>query len=159
MRQLKFALLLSALAAFAVACGSDNNTTGTNETTRANTASSPATTAASATPATTPTPDEFASARTTYNAACIRCHKENGEGGVAELDEKTKLKVPSLKEGHGLKHTDEQFARQIANGGDGMPAFKKRLTPEQINELVRLIRHDFQSGLDHSGGTSPTPAR
>ncbi|HEY0078794.1 MAG TPA: cytochrome c [Pyrinomonadaceae bacterium] len=145
MKHLKTALLSSAFALLALACTGNNTTTNNSgDISRANTASSPA---ASATPSPTPTPDEFAAARTTYNAVCIRCHKDNGEGGLVELDEKTKLKVPSLKEGHGLTHTDQQFARQIAQGGDGMPAFKNRLSPEQIDELVRFIRREFQVGL------------
>ena len=144
MKHLKSALLSSAFALLALACTGNNTTTtnNTGDTSRANTASSPV---ASATPS--PTPDELAAARTTYNAVCIRCHKDNGEGGQVELDEKTKLKVPSFKEGHGLTHTDQQFARQIAQGGDGMPAFKNRLSPEQIDELVRFIRREFQAGL------------
>jgi mono/diheme cytochrome c family protein len=150
MKHLKLALLSSAFALLALACTGDNTTTNTGDISRANTASSPV---ASASPTPSPTPDEFAAARTAYNAACIRCHKDNGEGGQVELDEKTKLKVPSFKEGHGLTHTDQQFARQIANGGDGMPAFKNRLSPEQIDELVRFIRREFQAGLLKPGAS------
>ena len=42
---------------------------------------------------------------------------------------------------------DAEFAKQIANGGDGMPAFKDGSTSEQINDLVRFIRRDIQAGL------------
>jgi mono/diheme cytochrome c family protein len=43
-----------------------------------------------------------------------------------------------------LKHPDDDFIKQITKGGDGMPAFKDKLTPEQMNGLVKFIRHDFQ---------------
>lgn len=141
MKPFKLSLLAFACALFALACGTNNNTAvssgGATSADRA---------APHSTPAPTATPDELAAARQTYNTTCARCHKENGEGGVAELEEGAKLKVPSFKTGHGAMHTDAQYAKQIANGGDGMPAFKKRLTEQQINELVRLIRHDFQGG-------------
>jgi mono/diheme cytochrome c family protein len=147
MKHLKLALLLCAAALAFVAC---SNTSNTNETSRGNTARTSATAptpdAAPSTPATAK-PDEFAAARATYNSACVRCHKENGEGGLVELDEKTKVKVPTFKEGHALKHTEQGFARQIANGGEGMPAFKKRLSQEQIDELARFVRKEFQAGL------------
>ncbi|HEX8127991.1 MAG TPA: cytochrome c [Pyrinomonadaceae bacterium] len=145
MKHLKLALLLSAVTAFAIACATTNNTLPTSNTNAVST-NAAATNATPTTTAAAPT-DEFATARTTYNATCVRCHKETGEGGEVDMGDGGTLKVPSFKSGHGLNHTDAQFARQIAKGGDGMPAFEKRLTPEQIGGLVRFIRHEFQAGL------------
>jgi mono/diheme cytochrome c family protein len=59
---------------------------------------------------------------------------------------KKTLNVPSLKTGHALNHSEEQLAKQIRQGGDGMPAFGDRLKPEEITGLVRLIRQEFQGG-------------
>jgi len=92
----------------------------------------------------TATPDEFASARATFAKNCVACHGAQGEGGLKTVDDK-KLKVPSLSEGHALKHTDEDFVEQIMKGGDGMPAFKDKLSPDEINLLVRFVRHEFQA--------------
>ncbi len=103
MKHLKLALLISAIIIFAVACESTNSTVSINNTNTANTASTPV---AAAMPAT----DEFAAARSTYNAACVRCHKQNGEGGAVEFDEGGTLKVPSFKSGEGLTQTDIEFA-------------------------------------------------
>ena len=151
MKHLKLVLLISALTAFTLACASTNTTLQTGNTNAAGTdTSAAATTGASPAVAATPA-DELAAARATYNAACIRCHKETGEGGLTDMGDGGTLKVPSFKSGHGLNHTDAQFARQIAKGGDGMPAFEKRLTPEQIGGLVRFIRRDFQAGLLKDG--------
>ena len=91
----------------------------------------------------TATPDEFASARISYAKHCVACHGAQGEGGVKTVDEK-KLKVPSFSTGHALKHTDEDFVEQIMKGGDGMPEFKNKLSPDEINTLVRFVRHEFQ---------------
>lgn len=98
------------------------------------------------TPALSPslaTPDEFAAMRAVFKKNCSECHGEDGTGGTKTVDGK-KLKVPTLRAGHALGHFDEDFIKQINKGGDGMPAFKDKLTPEQINELVHLIRHEFQ---------------
>jgi mono/diheme cytochrome c family protein len=92
----------------------------------------------------TATPDEFASARATFAKHCVACHGAEGKGGLVTV-EKEKLKVPSLREGHALKHSDEDFVDQIKNGGDGMPKFKDKLSDEEIHSLVRFIRHEFQA--------------
>ncbi|MBC7912347.1 MAG: cytochrome c, partial [Pyrinomonadaceae bacterium] len=107
--------------------------------------------AASPVAAASPSPvDEMAEIRVIYADECATCHKENGEGGSVKLDEK-RINVPSFKKGHALSHTDEEFVKQIAVGGDGMPAFKDKLKPEQINLLVKYVRQQFQSGIVEPG--------
>jgi mono/diheme cytochrome c family protein len=134
-------LFIVAAALFMAACGDSTTTNQTVNTTgtQPSTTTSPKPSAtASATPA-----DELASARKDFSQVCAACHQEKGEGGTVKIEGKS-LKVPSLKEGHALKHTDEEFAKQISKGGDGMPPFKDKLSPEQINNLVRFIRRDIQ---------------
>jgi mono/diheme cytochrome c family protein len=144
MKHLKLALFISVITMFAVACASTNDKAVSNGNSNdANTTSTPS----AAKPTAAAPSDDLAAARSTYKAVCARCHQENGEGGTIEFDEGGTLKVPSFKTGHGLTHTEAQFARQIAKGGDGMPAFEKKLTPEQINGLVRFIRQELQAGL------------
>lgn len=62
---------------------------------------------------------------------------------MKEIDGK-KFKVPSLREGHALHHTDDKFIVQIREGDEEMPAFKDKLKPEEIKDLVRFIRKEFQ---------------
>jgi mono/diheme cytochrome c family protein len=155
MKLVKLALVSLALLSFATACGnSPTNSTANTNTTAASTPSASKTTA---TPA--GTPDELADARSTFKNTCSRCHKEDGTGGTVKLDDGTTLKVPNFHDEHAAKHPDEQFVKKIQNGGDGMPRFKDRLSQQQIDALVRLIRHDFQ-GQTASGGptASPSPA-
>ncbi|HEX8636133.1 MAG TPA: cytochrome c [Pyrinomonadaceae bacterium] len=147
MKQLKLVLLISAVTTFALACARPGNAPQTGNTNDTNASVA----AANASPTPDAPADELAAARSTYNAACVRCHRDTGEGGVTDMGDGGALKVPSFKSGHGLNHTDAQFARQIAKGGDGMPAFEKRLTPEQIGSLVRFIRREFQAGLLKDG--------
>lgn len=148
MRRLKLGLLFSAAGLFAAACATATNTSTPSSTAAANSNRAAATPAPSAA-----APDDLATPRATYKATCINCHKENGEGGVAELDEGVKIKVPSFKTEHSIGHTDQQLARKIANGDKeaGMPAFRDRLPPEQINALVGFIRREFQSAGPKEG--------
>ena len=125
-------LALVITAAFLVGgCGKNENPNANN------------TPAAAPAAKTTAAPDEFASARITYAKHCEQCHKVDGTGGLVKVDE-VKLKVPSFTEGHALKHTDEDFIEQIEKGGDGMPAFKEKLSTDDIKALVRFVRHEFQ---------------
>ena len=96
--------------------------------------------------AATPTPDEFAGARANFTKNCELCHGKTGIGGPMKMDDGMMMKVPSLHEGHALRHVDADFVKQITKGGDGMPAFGEKLKPEEINELVRFIRKEFQGG-------------
>jgi mono/diheme cytochrome c family protein len=100
-----------------------------------------------ATPTVAATPDEFAAVRVTYEKNCKLCHGANGEGGPVKLEDGTKLKVPSLREGHALKHPDSDYTKQIMKGGDGMPAFGEKLKPEEVNDLIRFIRHECQGAM------------
>ena len=92
------------------------------------------------------TPDEFAVARGTFAKSCQSCHGVDGKGGPVKLDDGTKLRVPSLREGHAQKHPDSDYVKQIREGGDGMPAFKDKLNQQQIDEMIRFIRSEFQGG-------------
>ena len=140
-----------ALAAFvalplAAACNSTQTAENSNSNAR------PAAAAATATPRPAATPDELAAAAADYSQSCIKCHKADGTGGTVELDEGETIKVPSLRE-HGLKDSDAHLAKQIAEGGDEMPPFKKRLDQQRIDNLVRYIRREF-----HGRSAGPAPA-
>lgn len=113
----------------AMACKQQSTTTSSNPTAK---------------PGASSTPDQFANARGYYAKDCQTCHGANGEGGPVKLDDGTRLKVPSLREGHALRHSDEEFTKQITKGGDGMPAFATKLKPDQISDLIRFIRHEYQ---------------
>ena len=151
MKYVKLSFAIAAIALFAIACG--ETTTTTNQTangTQPSPAASPKPTASA------PPADELAAARTTYGQICAACHGDNGDGGNVTIDKKN-LKVPSLKAAHVLNHTDEQLAKTITNGDEGMPAFKDRLKPEQINDLIRFIHRELQGGANKAKETAPAP--
>lgn len=100
--------------------------------------------AAAASPATAASPvDEFATARANYQKHCEGCHGETGEGGLVKVENK-RIKVPSLKADHALKHTDEQITKMITNGEEEMPAFKDKMSAAEISEMVKYVRKHFQ---------------
>ena len=105
------------------------------------------------------TPDQFAAMRATFNKNCKSCHGEKGQGGPVKLEDGTKLKVPSLCEGHSLHHPDSDFVKQIMKGGDGMPAFGNKLKPDEVNDCISFIRHEFQGGMIPPGEPMKSPMK
>jgi mono/diheme cytochrome c family protein len=53
------------------------------------------------------------------------------------------IKVPNLTGEHARKTSDEDMVDKITNGEDDMPAFKDKLTPQQIQEMIKFIRKEF----------------
>lgn len=134
MKLILLALTCVALALVVIAC--TETATPTNTATPRS-AASPAAAAPSA------SVDEFAAARANYAKNCEGCHGPEGQGGLVKIDNK-QLKVPSLKAEHAIKHTDAEITDFITNGHEEMPAFKEKLTPSEVTELVRFVRKTYQ---------------
>jgi mono/diheme cytochrome c family protein len=125
-------LIFSLAVAFTVGC--NRQSTSTNN-------------GAQPTPSASATPDALAAARGIYAKDCEKCHGPDGKGGRVKLDDGSRLRVPSFREGHALRHPNSEFVKQITNGGDGMPAYKDKLSQAQIDEMVSYIRREFQPGI------------
>ena len=87
--------------------------------------------------------DEFAATRATFKEHCVTCHGDNAAGGRVRVEGR-EIKVPNLTGEHARKPTDERLAAKISEGDDEMPAFKDKLNQQQIQDLVRFIRKEFQ---------------
>jgi len=135
MNSARFTAIILVIGCFTTAC----NSSGTLTTNQTQSAASPATAPAAA-PA---TPDPLTEAYLDFEKNCAECHGEKGQGGTKEIKGR-KVKVPSLRDGHALEHSDEKFVKQITEGDEEMPAFKDKLSAEEINELVRFIRKELQ---------------
>lgn len=134
MKLISLVLACVAITFFAVACATTE--TPTNRPTA--TGAAPSSTPTSAAPA-----DEFARARTNFAKNCEACHTPSGEGGTATVEGK-RIRVPSLKAAHAVRHTDDELLKIVTNGEEEMPAFKDKLSAEEITELVRFVRKNFQ---------------
>jgi Cytochrome c, mono- and diheme variants len=130
MKLISLALTCIAIALITIACTETAAPTNTSTPT-------------AAAPAPSASVDQFATARANFTKNCEPCHGPNAEGGLVKVDNK-QIKVPSLKAEHAIKHTDAQLTKMITNGEEQMPAFKDKLKPEEITELVRFIRTNFQ---------------
>ena len=130
MKLIALVLTCVAIALVTAACNETATPTTTN-TSRA--AASPAA------PSPAASVDEFAAARANYAKHCEACHGENQTGGLVKVDNK-QIKVPSWKSEHAIKHTDDKITKMITNGEEEMPAFKDKMTPQEIAEMVRYVR-------------------
>ena len=65
------------------------------------------------------------------------CHGAEGSGNTTVGKS---LKVSSLGSADVQKMTDAELTKAIADGKGKMPAYGKKLTPEEIQSLVGVIR-------------------
>jgi mono/diheme cytochrome c family protein len=135
MKFIKSAFILLTVAIFTAACN-ETKTTDTNSV-------ADTVTVINTPPQSAATPVEL-TARVIFLESCVGCHRENGEGGTAEFEGK-KIKVPGFQSKGAMNASDDKLYNYIANGEeDEMPAFKGKLTEEQMRSLVKYIRTDFQ---------------
>jgi mono/diheme cytochrome c family protein len=150
MRIVKLFLLFTAVVLFVLACTETENT----RTTPANGANAIANNANAAandinsipnTSGPTASPTDLAVVRKMFSESCASCHKEDGTGGEAIIEGK-KIKAEDLTSESIKKDSDKELFENISEGipGEGMPAFKDKLTEQQIRDLIRFIRTELQ---------------
>ena len=83
-------------------------------------------------------PELAADARATYNAKCAVCHGRDGRGRTARGRRKHSRDLTDA--GWQNDVTDERLYNSIRNGKGKMPAFKKSLNDNQVDELVSYVR-------------------
>ena len=133
MKLISLVLTCAVIAMISLACTETATPTNTPSATR--TASPAATPAASV--------DPFAAAQANYQKHCEACHGPNGEGGLVKVENK-QIKVASLKAEHAIKHKDEELLKVISGGEEEMPAFKDKLSQQEIADMVKFVRKEFQ---------------
>ncbi|HEX8288597.1 MAG TPA: cytochrome c [Pyrinomonadaceae bacterium] len=138
MYYLKYSFILIIFALYISACNDNakNSTALDNTVTNSN---------SSLTAQPNATIDELAAGREAYAISCSNCHKEDGSGGKIEIDGKT-FNADNLLTDKMKKMSDEKYISYIENGipDEGMPAFKDKLTDQQIKEVVKYIRRELQ---------------
>jgi Cu(I)/Ag(I) efflux system periplasmic protein CusF len=74
-----------------------------------------------------------------YQTNCASCHGANGEGA--------KKGIPLIS-GHALHHSETEHIKQVTDGeANKMPAFKDKLSAEQIAEAVKFVRNNLQKDV------------
>jgi cytochrome c6 len=85
-----------------------------------------------------PAPAHAQDAGALYKAKCSVCHSDDGSGSGATGKQ---LGAKDLRSDDVQKQTDAQLNGSISNGvGKKMPAYKGKLTDDQIKGLVAYIR-------------------
>ncbi|MCA1620955.1 MAG: cytochrome c [Acidobacteria bacterium] len=76
--------------------------------------------------------------RAVYADRCTRCHGADGQGRtrMAETVEPPDLSDPAWQRGR----SDARMIASVANGRGQMPAFKKRLTRQDIAASIAYVR-------------------
>jgi cytochrome c5 len=72
-----------------------------------------------------------------YKKKCAACH---GASGAGDTMIGKNLKIRSLRSPEAQNRSDEELFNIIAKGRNRMPAFDRKLSREQIHDLVRHIR-------------------
>lgn len=140
MKLVKILLVAGALFIFALACSQPSaNTSSTPDNDGKKMA--PVTNGGNSAASASPVKDEMAQAADLYTTHCMTCHKDSGKGGKVTVEGKN-LDVDDLTTEKKKARTDEKLTNDIAEGAedDGMPAFKKKLKPEEIALIVKHVR-------------------
>ncbi len=142
MKILKSVLFLTSIGLFVFACS--QNTANNNVTVNSNNAVVNSAVNSNAVNTSEPA-DELAGARKIYSEKCIKCHKEDGSGGVTDI-EGTKIKAPNFLSERMKNDKDSDWIETINKGAkeDGMPAFKGKISDQEIANLVKYIHRDLQ---------------
>jgi cytochrome c6 len=72
-----------------------------------------------------------------YKTKCASCHGADGKGDTAMGKN---LKLKDLASADVQKQSDADLATVIAKGKKPMPGYEGKITPDQVNDLVKYIR-------------------
>jgi mono/diheme cytochrome c family protein len=72
-----------------------------------------------------------------YKAKCAMCH---GADGLAATPMGKNMKILSFKDPAMIKASDARFFASTKNGLNKMPAYKDKLTDQQIKDVIAFIR-------------------
>jgi cbb3-type cytochrome c oxidase subunit III len=139
MKALKLGIALIMVASFSAACGGHNATGGNaNRAADKNAPAAPVTNANTANRNAEPMTQLAATgegAALYESKGCATCHGADGKGNATMKD------IPNFTDAAWQKKTgDAAMTAGIRNGKPPMPAYKNRLTDEQIQTLVAYIR-------------------
>lgn len=72
-----------------------------------------------------------------YKSKCAMCH---GPDGAGQTTMGKNLKLRDLRSADVQKQTDAELVKWIADGKGKMPAYKGKMSADEINALVAFIR-------------------
>jgi cytochrome c6 len=72
-----------------------------------------------------------------YKTNCVLCHGPDGSGATPSGKA---MHAKDLGSSEVQKNSDEDLAEVITNGKNKMPAFGKKVKPDEIHQLVAYVR-------------------
>lgn len=87
-----------------------------------------------------PSASALAAGRSIYMDKCTRCHGQTGKGDGPDAASYYPSPTSLVDPKHMSSVTDGEIFYQIRQGRKPMPAFKKRLTEQQLWQLVLYVR-------------------
>src|SRR5215472_18520414 len=72
-----------------------------------------------------------------FKAKCAACH---GASGAGDTTMGKNLKLKDMGSAEVQKMSDDELATAISKGKGKMPAYDGKLSKDQVNDLVKLIR-------------------
>ena len=78
-----------------------------------------------------------------FKQSCVPCHGKDGSGNTPAGKA---LKAHDLRTPEVQKRSDAELARQVRDGKGNMPAFKGKISEEEITALVGFVRSLAKAG-------------
>jgi len=83
---------------------------------------------------------DLAKGKSIYGDKCLKCHGEKGKGDGRKAADLEKKPADYTDKAKMAKFTDEDLKKAVKEGKKPMPAFGKKLTDEQIDNVIAYIR-------------------
>jgi mono/diheme cytochrome c family protein len=83
---------------------------------------------------------DLAMGKSIYGDKCLKCHGEKGRGDGRKAADLEKKPADYTDKAKMAKFTDEDLTKAVKEGKKPMPAFGKKLTDEQIDNVIAYIR-------------------
>jgi mono/diheme cytochrome c family protein len=83
---------------------------------------------------------DLAKGKSIYGDKCLKCHGEKGRGDGRKAADLEKKPADYTDKAKMAKFTDEDLTKAVKEGKKPMPAFGKKLTDEQIDNVIAYIR-------------------
>jgi mono/diheme cytochrome c family protein len=83
---------------------------------------------------------DLAKGKSVYVDKCLKCHGEKGKGDGPKAEDLEKKPADYTDKAKMAKFTDEDLKKVVKEGKKPMPAYGKKLTEDQINDVIAYVR-------------------
>ena len=83
---------------------------------------------------------DLAKGKAIYMGKCVKCHGEKGKGDGPKAVDMEKKPADHTDKAKMAKFTDADLKKAVKEGKRPMPAYGKKLTDEQIDDVIAYVR-------------------